>query len=686
MANPKPEFTWYMNGVKLTDQSKYLNKITTNKTKHFYENSLTINDLAVSDINRVYECEASNSLGSHRVRISLVPMSEPDAPTALKSIKTNFMSTTLTWLPGFNGGLPQKFQLKINNTIFNVEKNTCENLQNISLCVEMASDRSVTVQNLKYNSVYAFEISSRNNIGASEKSEPIIVRTSDLTDADITKLPQFKSLSLNVPANRIEFNVPNESNIPYCFKIITSSKDFSTNSFNSCIPIQKGQTKLSFDSTEVKSMNIITCFTASPKICTPNSFKATIDTQSSGSRVPIISNSGQRRNDSSIPLSLIIGISICILSLLIFLVLCICYCIRRKNLRICKSLLTATATTQLNVSEKDPHIRPLSNLSSSTESEKKSTHLNKTFNIDIASISAPIGKKSSSLIESSASSESTNSAGYGTAGSGLNVINGSMSSSITDATKQFTAATRAKLNEILVIEDSEQQLRAGINHSKSMKLNKLEEEHMKTHQASLSKSSSSTGVSNCSSLNTNMQTQNNQYLYSEFINSLDQNDSVVKKDFFSKGVTYIDTYNHNSSSSAGSNTDPIAINNSLSSANSSGDNSPTYGYNVTSATATAIQKTEVFEDQDNMLYIKTGINQKNFTQSKDDSHMQFHGRYSTNKCESAQPPSSSSSTSGTSSKHNSFHGNHNQFSDSNAPESGYSTPSRLKKVVYEVIV
>lgn len=449
----------------------------------------------------------------------------------------------------------------------------------------------------------------------------------------------------------------------------------------------------------VKNMKVALCFEVAPSICSPEPVNAIIDTFNQISNHPTVFLNNHdsvfkpNMSRNGIPLALIIGISVCILSLLILLLLTVCYCIRRRNFKICKSLLTTgLSPNSLNVSDKDSN-SPLSGFSSGTISEtekgQKSAHLNKTFNIDIGSISAPIGPGSgSNLTESSHTSSAVdlnNSAGYGTGGSGLNVINGSMSSSLNENLSQneqlMKTSTRNMISnpEILVVEDSEQQHRA-ICQSKdhmSSRINKMSE------QISLSKSSSSTGVSNCSSLNNNqvnVQNTTNNQLYTEF----------------TTGPTYIETYNHNSSSSANSNSDPIAINNSLSSANSNStpDNSPTYGYNVTNATTTTNptlpQKNNQnnFDDNsDNLLYIRTGINHKNFHYNTTQSN---HNNPNHRKSMNSVPISNSSSTSGAScvSKHNSFHGNHLQYNNNvdQATESGYSTPSRLKKVVYEVIV
>lgn len=703
LANPAPEFTWYKDGMQLfqtESETKYVirtSRVEGETSQSLYESTLTINELGILDMNRNYECEATNSLGSNRAKVELVPMSKPDQPTNLKSTFVNFMTASLTWEAGFNGGITQYFVLQLNDTSYNIDNSTCSE-ESDHICVAKTAEDQVNVHNLRFDSLYNIEVYAVNSMGKSGSSNLIKIETNDLSESDAYLLPVFDTLFLNVPENRLEFTLAEKPSIPahYCFQISTN-----LGNFNECLPVSSLQSRQDFnldlikdsiDLQSISSMHVVTCFQVAPEICSMKPTRASL--VNSYGQQPTQSQTANIQNPSfipsfeySIPLALIIGISVCIVTMLILLLLIVCYCIRRRSLKISKSLLS--------VSDKDSGSsqRPLSGFSNSIESDKKS-HLNKTFNIDIGSISAPIN---SNLTASSASSDLNNSAGYGTGGSGLNVVNGSMTSSINENLQDdsqgskshhrvpFTAALssttsnlinnsigRHKLNEILVIEDGEQR-----PTSKCLKT--TEEE---TKQTSLSKSSSTTGVSNCSS-----NVPNNQQYY-DFMSSFDHQNSEMQ----TKGQTYIETYNHNSSSSTGSNSDPIAINNSLSSANSShADNSPTYGYNVTNATTTAMptnKETQNFEDQDNLLYIRTGIDQKSFTmrsqqQQQDGSQPILRQNKS---CSNNSVPSSSSS-SGVScvNKHNSFHGG--QFTqESGQPESGYSTPSRHKKVVYEVIV
>jgi len=299
--------------------------------------------------------------------------------------------------------------------------------------------------------------------------------------------------------------------------------------------------------------------------------------------------------DAAIPLAAIVAICASILLLLGLLLCTVCYCMRQRHFKLCKSLLQPSA--QLSVSEKTQHEHnSFSAIISVHDPADSKAQLNKTFvSVDIASISAPIPHNDAS---SSASCYA-----------GLSVVNGSMTSS------SLTTSSQRQQQQRLVVEDcskKQQQQRSSCD---------------------LSKSSNSTAVSNCSSLNTKYQ---HNEMYTEFYAAAQTTNTA------------------SNNSSTNSNSDPIVVDNSLSSSHSSSaNNSPTYGYNVANAALTQTAD----ESSDNLLYIKTGINSKCFSGGQQQDSGGSSG-YTSNKSSESNTP----------------------------PQSGYSTPARLKKVVYEVIV
>ena len=240
-----------------------------------------------------------------------------------------------------------------------------------------------------------------------------------------------------------------------------------------------------------------------------------------------------------------------------------------------------------------------------------------------------------------------------------------------------------KINEILVTEDDEQQRKQIMSRSNR----KLDgDENKSDNQMQIgSSNTSSTAISNCSSITTS--NHMGAYIYNEF-NSYEHQQHI---DLFNKGLTFIDTYNSGTSASSGSNSDPIAINNSLSSSNSTTD-SPTYGYNLATGVNGALNmhnhnhndNLDINDDNsDNLLYIKTAINQHHHHQQQ--HHTTFPPLNDSNSY--IKGPSQVKQIIKQQSSSNLNNAKSNQFSaNGEQPESGYSTPSRPKKVVYEVIV
>jgi hypothetical protein len=157
--------------------------------------------------------------------------------------------------------------------------------------------------------------------------------------------------------------------------------------------------------------------------------------------------------------------------------------------------------------------------------------------------------------------------------------------------------------------------------------------------------------------------------------------------------------------SSSSNSDPIAINNSISSSHSaSHTDSPTYGYNVTAATSATLNNhanhLDTNQQQDSILYIKsTTLNNNNLSMisnshpyaTNNNSSMTYPPLDESNYLKNTLKSKNIYSTSNTSS--NQLMSRQTNAVKSSAvsymvdqSESGYSTPSRHKKVVYEVIV
>jgi hypothetical protein len=729
-AYPEPIFIWYKNGEKLNtsrfgiDGTKYTVGNVLMKSKTFFENTLVINELNNADLNQLYECEASNLLGYNRVQIELVPISKPDQPAELRSVFYDFSTISLAWSSSFDGGLEQTFILEINDTQYELSSQVIEENKFIRLGTNM-----VNLTNLEPNTVYNVRIQARNQLGSSEWTDYVQVRTNDITLLDVNQLPLFDALFLNVPRNRLEFALKESFDRadPLCLNVSTSLKDVGlftsqqckrvnlddgqfafdsdyllTNSFNKTVP---------FDSNLVKSIKVTFCFEKKPSVCNLIQTNAIIDTYNKISHSSLLSNKkSQAKNsqmnpnefgdDNTIPIALITGICICIVALLVLLLITVIYCIRKRNFKLCKSLLSAAATAGAgNMDDTKPCEK--------ANEAAKAAHTNKSFNIDIASISAPTAVKPIAL-NGNPITISTDELTTAHSHSLNNVpsIHNSLNSR-----RAFTAALTStanniisnslgkhKLTEILVTEDEEKQhnkKQASKFSSKKATKQQSSFDDREDLKSSIdlhgSNESNSTAISNCSSVSTangNNHTNmtSGQFIYSDF----EQHDGHHHSSLYTKGVTFIDTYN--SGASSGSNSDPIAINNSLSS-NSTTD-SPIYGYNVSTGTnhhhlsngQIALNQQSVNghdeeeEDVDNLLYIKTAIHQHKTFPPLDENFI----KNNFNKQHQQQPSNKTNINSNNNINNMNTNSNRNQLIEQ--PESGYSTPSRPKKVVYEVIV
>jgi predicted RND superfamily exporter protein len=384
---------------------------------------------------------------------------------------------------------------------------------------------------------------------------------------------------------------------------------------------------------------------------------------------------------SKIPIALIIGICVCILSLLILLIVTIVYCIKKRKTNVIDKTLISN-------NKKKPSQQQHQQQNQDEKINKGPAHTNKSFNIDISSISAPMsntvsmnGNHLTNLIHERGS------------------INNSRSEFVHNPRQIMNNFNLNKENtEILVTEDEEQQLKLQqqnnefIKRSSKLLYKQSSDKYlMEANSAQISLSTASTGVTNSSSgsPNNNNAPINNNF-FSDF-GSIDQSNDSNNKIFLENNCYHQHHQQQtscgiSSGGSSGSNSDPIAINNSLSS-NSTAD-SPIYGYNVTSATNINFtnlnqqQQLYIQQQQQQQKPINCNVDSNGMIQIDDQNcydssfmnakkNAQHYQQQQQHHFNMKQPINS--------------HYNASGYFES-TPESGYSTPSRQKKVVYEVIV
>ncbi|XP_062278455.1 nephrin [Scomber scombrus] len=108
---PRVDFTWEKKGVLMDFANPRYEQRTVREGSFHTSKVQVVNVSSVLDY-AVFSCTARNSLGEDRLDIQLVSTSHPDPPTLFRQVSFSHDSVTLEWIPGFNGGLRQRFRIR----------------------------------------------------------------------------------------------------------------------------------------------------------------------------------------------------------------------------------------------------------------------------------------------------------------------------------------------------------------------------------------------------------------------------------------------------------------------------------------------------------------------------------------------------------------------------------------------
>ncbi|KAJ8005331.1 hypothetical protein DPEC_G00145520 [Dallia pectoralis] len=113
---PQIEFSWTKNGVLMdfTHLSRYQEK--TQRMGPLHTSTITVVNVSAALDYAVFTCTARNSLGEDTLNIQLLSTNHPDPPSKFHVVSFTHASVTLTWIPGFDGGLEQRFRVRYNWT------------------------------------------------------------------------------------------------------------------------------------------------------------------------------------------------------------------------------------------------------------------------------------------------------------------------------------------------------------------------------------------------------------------------------------------------------------------------------------------------------------------------------------------------------------------------------------------
>ncbi|XP_059194718.1 nephrin [Centropristis striata] len=108
---PRVDFSWEKNGIRMDFANPRYEERTVREGSFHTSTVRVVNVSAALDY-AVFSCTARNSLGEDTLDIQLVSTNHPDPPSSFRQVAVSHDSLTLEWIPGFNGGLRQRFRVR----------------------------------------------------------------------------------------------------------------------------------------------------------------------------------------------------------------------------------------------------------------------------------------------------------------------------------------------------------------------------------------------------------------------------------------------------------------------------------------------------------------------------------------------------------------------------------------------
>ncbi|KAM7382738.1 hypothetical protein PAMP_002455 [Pampus punctatissimus] len=108
---PRVDFSWEKNGV-LMDFANPRYEERTVREASFHTSTVRVVNVSSALDYAVFSCTARNSLGEDKLDIQLISTSHPDPPSSFRQVSVSHDSVTLEWIPGFDGGLRQRFRIR----------------------------------------------------------------------------------------------------------------------------------------------------------------------------------------------------------------------------------------------------------------------------------------------------------------------------------------------------------------------------------------------------------------------------------------------------------------------------------------------------------------------------------------------------------------------------------------------
>ncbi|KAL3269824.1 hypothetical protein HHI36_008882 [Cryptolaemus montrouzieri] len=215
-AYPKPEFKWFyeqnISPLHSSSEGHYVVR-TNGDNNDIYTSILRISNIKKHDYGE-YNCQIVNNLGPIDTKIKLQPKGPPEKPTKLTSLHTGHNFVTLSWDPGFNGG--------ISNTKYFVsyKKVNGEDEMMIEGCgmvtksadwseVDCQQNVPCNISHLDQHQSYLFKVKAVNTKGHSENSQDIRISTR------VDRLPGAQRVAYDPVSHTLSINIP-----PTCLPLV----------------------------------------------------------------------------------------------------------------------------------------------------------------------------------------------------------------------------------------------------------------------------------------------------------------------------------------------------------------------------------------------------------------------------------------------------------------------------------
>ncbi|BFZ14009.1 hypothetical protein BsWGS_17047 [Bradybaena similaris] len=248
-GHPDPSFQWFFQGQQLTSGRSGV-VITQEPLGGIGRIRSRLVIMSVADRSYgLYRCLVTNVLGNVSKDLTLSMKSRPETPTNLTSPSSTWESAMLVWLPGFNGGLDQRFYIQRSGPGQEVTR----------IEVMPVSSSSFNVTKLRPSTTYTFQVFAENQIGSSPLSQPLTVTTNYLQIANQLKVPVFDARH-----RKLMVLPPSPSN-DYCLRVEVRSDRLGWSPVNGCIKVLGDAIEIS--QTGVTAVNVSVCLSYRPDVC-----------------------------------------------------------------------------------------------------------------------------------------------------------------------------------------------------------------------------------------------------------------------------------------------------------------------------------------------------------------------------------------------------------------------------------